>query len=152
MADPKDTPGNKYYHYINMSEVPDSVRFKPKDKLPKRYLVWQALDQFGNVSEPYIKMGTMKAEEYKSECLEKWLLPFILKYHSIPDVYFWPDLATIHYQKDVQNWLNSKGIQFVAKSRNAPNVPQLRPIEKFWALCKQMYSKRDQKPKNIIGF
>jgi hypothetical protein len=35
----------------------------------------------------------MNAEEYKTNSLEKRLKPFIL---------FWTDLATIHYQKDVQ--------------------------------------------------
>jgi hypothetical protein len=44
------------------------VQFKCKKKFLKQYLVWQAIDQFGNVSEAYIKKGTLKAKE---ECLKK---------------------------------------------------------------------------------
>ncbi len=49
----------------------------------------------------------MKAKEYKTECLEERLKPFIDKYHKLKDVLFWPDLATIHFQKDVQRWMRN---------------------------------------------
>jgi hypothetical protein len=88
MCDQKNTSGPKYYNFIDKSSVPDGVRFKCKEKFPKRYLVWQAIDEFGNVSEPYIKIGTLKADEYRIECLEKRLLPFIGKYHSNKEVLF----------------------------------------------------------------
>ena len=45
-------------------------------------MVWQALDQFGNVSEAYIRAGTMRSDEYLRECLEKRLIPFIEKYNK----------------------------------------------------------------------
>jgi hypothetical protein len=152
MVDPENIPGQKYFNFIDKSSVSDKLRFKCKEKFPKKYLVWQAMDQKGNVSEPYIKLGTMKAEEYRKECLEKRLLPFILKYHSIGDVLFWPDLATIHYSGSVQKWLKDNGIQFVQKDRNPPNVPHARPIEQFWFLCKHQYGQRSTPPKNLNGF
>ena len=80
------------------------------------------------------------------------MLPFIEKYHKTSEVLFWPDLATIHYQKDVKQWLVNSGIEFVSKEGNAPNVPQTRPIERFWYFCKVMYSKRTTAPKNLRGF
>jgi hypothetical protein len=39
---------NSYFHAINKTSVSDEHRFKPKQKFPKRFLVWQ----FGNTSEP----------------------------------------------------------------------------------------------------
>lgn len=152
MFDPKNTPGSKWFHFIDKSSVDDSLRFKSKEKFPKRFLVWQAIDEFGNISEPFIKFGTLKAEEYRNECLEKRLLPFIKKYHPNSDVLFWPDLATIHYERSVQNWLRMNNIEYVEKQNNPPNVPNARPIEKFWCFCKRMYGKRPNPPKNLIGF
>uniref|UniRef100_A0AC35U2J0 DDE_3 domain-containing protein n=1 Tax=Rhabditophanes sp. KR3021 TaxID=114890 RepID=A0AC35U2J0_9BILA len=50
-------------------------------------------------------------------------------------------MATCHYQKDVKKFLEENKINFVDKIENAPCVPHLRPIEKFWALCKAEYKK-----------
>lgn len=152
MFDPKNIPGSKWFHFIDKSLVDDSLRFKTEEKFPKRYLIWQAIDEFGNISEPYIKFGTLKAEEYRIECLEKRLIPFIKRYHPNSDVLFWPDLASIHYEKSVQNCLKDNNIEFVAKECNPPNVPNARPIEKFWNLCKRMYGQRSDPPKNLKGF
>ena len=116
MCDPKNTPGPKYYNFIDKSSVPDAMRFKTKEKFPKRYLVWQAIDEKGNVSEPYVKYGTLNSEEYRVECLEKRLLPFIQRYHKIEDILFCPELASIHYEKRVQNWLKTTGINYVKRT------------------------------------
>jgi len=99
------------------------------------------MDQLGNVSEPFVKKGTLKKEEYLDECITKRLIPFIDKYHNRSDVLFWPDMATIHYSGVVTQALNSNNIEFIPKDHNPPNCPQARPIEKFWAICKKAYSK-----------
>ena len=44
---------------------------------------------------------------------------------------FWPDMATIHYSKEVENWLNSMNIRFVSRIGNAPNVPIADPLRDF---------------------
>ena len=85
----------------------------------------------------------MKADEYLRECLVKRLLPFLKSKYQLSDVFFWPDMASIHYEKNVINWLKLKGIQFVKKADNTPNCPQVRPIEKFWSFCKREYSSTD---------
>jgi transposase len=140
-ADPANTNRQKFYNFININSVEDNTRFKPKEKFPKRFLVWQCIDEFGNVSKPYIKCGTLTGVEYRDQCLKKILLPFITKYHNKSDVLFWPDMASIHYEKSVLNWLQTNGINFVPKEDNAPNVPHARPIEQFWKLCKEEYSR-----------
>ena len=58
---------------------------------------------------------------------------FIEKHHSSDDYLFWRDLASSHYAKDTISWMNDKTIKFMPKDMNPPNVPQLRPIEKFLA-------------------
>lgn len=77
------------------------------------------------------------------------MLLFIREHHKINDVLFCPDMATSHYAKEVTA---AESVEFVPKKDNAPNVPQCRPIEKFWAICKARYSKLTRKPKTIEGF
>ena len=48
--------------------------------------------------------------------------------------------------------MKENGLAFVEKQLNAPNVPQARPIEKFWVLCKRQFALRSKVPKNITGF
>jgi hypothetical protein len=57
--------------------------------------------------------------------------------------------TVVHYFTDISNFEN---LNFVSKTDNPPNVPQARPIEKFWALCKSEYGKRSKTPKNLNGF
>ena len=141
--DPKNIDLKKFYNFDDKTKVPDNVRFMGKEKKMKKYLVWQAIDQFGHVSKPYVKFGSLGSDEYRTECLAKRLLPFLKSKYNLSDIIFWPDMASIHYETDVQNWFKSKGIQCVKRGDNTPNCPQLRPIEKFWGLCKKEYSKID---------
>ena len=54
---------------------------------------------------------------------------------------FWPDLASAHYSKRSLEEMERLNIVVVPKSANPPNVPQLRPIENFWAnLKRKIYS------------
>ena len=121
-------------------------------KFPSKYMVWQAMDAFGNVSKPYISNGTMNQHVYLEECLRKRLLPFILAHHDIDDILFWPDLASCHYANIVKEYLNQKNVTFVQKQHNPPNVPQARGIEMFWAICKQRYHAHPGGAKSLHGF
>jgi transposase len=122
---------------------------KPTVSTPK---VWQALDENGNVSDPFISTGTIDAKTYKEECVEKRLVPFIERHHDKTEVLFWPDMATSHYAGIVRESLASHGITFVEKVENAPNVPQARPIERFWSLCKAEYGHRKVGAKSLRSF
>ncbi len=48
--------------------------------------------------------------------------------------------------------MRSQDISFVERPNNAPNCPQVRPIDKYWALCKKQYKKRSKEPKSLNGF
>lgn len=151
-ADPEDVPGRKFYHCLDPIKVKFEDKVKPKTKFFKKYLVWQALDENGNISEPYITMGTINSDTYLKECIKKRLIPFIKRYNSVDSILFWPDLATSHYAGKVTEYLMQQNIDFVPKTKNPPNVPQARAIEQFWAICKQRYSKHNKMPKNLAGF
>uniref|UniRef100_A0A158P562 Tc1-like transposase DDE domain-containing protein n=1 Tax=Tetranychus urticae TaxID=32264 RepID=A0A158P562_TETUR len=150
-SDPEQIPGRKFYSAKSRNSVDDSIRIDPKTKFAQKYLVWQAMDSLGNVSDPYVTTGTINHKVYL-EIIDKYLIPFIEKYHRIEDILFWPDLASSHYQKDVLKFLENKKISFVKKKENTPNLPQARPIEKFWALCKSEYSKRRSVPRRLCDF
>ena len=152
MWDPKDTPGKKYFHASKPQAVSYRHRVKPKAKFPKKILVWQAIDENGNISDPYISEGNMNGPVYLEECIQARLLPFVDKHQNRDEVIFWPDMATSHYTHDVTSYLTEENLDFIKKPDNAPNVPQARGIERFWALCKSEYSKRPLPPNNLRGF
>jgi hypothetical protein len=61
-------------------------------------------------------------------------------------------MSKVHYVKKVTTFLHQNDIEFISKYENAPNVPQARGIEKFWALCKKEYSKRKSASTSITSF
>lgn len=134
-ADPQQIPGKAFYHAASRNGVPPQARVKLTEKFSKKFLVWQCLDSLGNVSKPLVTTETMDGTKYKA-CLRKYLIPFIKKYHQQNKILFWPDMASCHYRVDVVQFLKQRKIAFVDRVSNAPNVPQVRPIERFWALCK----------------
>jgi transposase len=62
---------------------------------------------------------------------------------------FWFDLASAHYTKDTLVRLEELKIQYVPKEENPPNVPQIRPIEKFWANLKRKVYRNNYRPKDV---
>ena len=79
--------------------------------------------------------SAMNGDTYRKQRLPR-LKPFVEKHHAKEDVIFWPDLASAHYEKSVLEELTRLNIKVVKRDDNPPAVPQLRPIEKFWALLK----------------
>ena len=65
-------------------------------------------------------------------------------------VLFWPDLASCHYTKTTLTWLQTNKVAFVPKAINPPNFPELRPIEKYWALIKRKLLKNSGTARNEL--
>lgn len=86
------------------------MRSKKKNNFFKKYLVWQVIDQHGNISEAYISTG-ISGEVYLNYFLS------ILKYHIPSTILFWPDLTTCHYACSVTPYLKDKSIEFVTKKK-----------------------------------
>ena len=149
---PSDVPGKEYFHAADRDEVDYSQKVVPKAKFYKKYLVWQAINENGDVSEPLICEGSLNSQTYLQECVKKGLLPFIDKHYNCEDILFWPDLGTSHYANSVTEYLREQKVEFVPKNSNPPNVPQTRGIKMFWAECKREYKKLPKAPKNLRGF
>lgn len=126
--DPSEIPGKQFYSEKPGCPVPDTEKFKSKTLFAQKILVWQAIDQHGNVSEPFISTGTINGDVYLKECLMKRLLPFINDHHNVEDILFWPDMAQAHYATKVTDWLRSENIDFVGHKENTTNFPAGREV------------------------
>lgn len=145
-ADFNQLPGHQFYTAKKKGEVADKFKKKKVDKFAKKYLVWQAICKCGLKSSFFITSGTVDQNIYIKECLNKRLLPLI-RQHKGP-VLFWPDLATCHYGKLAMKWYEDNGVNIVPKDANPPNCPELRPIEKYWAIMKRKLLKSNKIVKN----
>jgi hypothetical protein len=113
-------------------------------------MVWLAISSKG-ISRAFIvkSKNAINAEIYIKECLNKRLNKFIEKHHSDGKYIFWPDLASSHYANATQAEYVRLNIKVVPKTSNPPNVPQVRPIENFWAILKERVYKNGWTAKNI---
>jgi transposase len=139
-------PGNDGFYSSNLDVTPIEVQLKRKEKFPPKLLIWVAFSEKG-ISKPYIVPSgqAINQDVYINECLNSRLIPFINEHHKNDEVVFWPDLASSHYANKVQDFLKAQKIEYVPKVRNIANVPELRPIEDFWALIKRdVYAKNWQ--------
>ena len=143
-------PGQEFYSATQRGGVKERFRTKKKSKFPSKFLVWQAICSCGLRSASFVTSGSINGEIYVKECLEKRLLPFIRK-HNI-STFFWPDLASCHYSKRALEWFQEKNITLVPKIANPPNCPELRPIERYWALVKKQLKDTKKEAKNIQDF
>jgi hypothetical protein len=65
-------------------------------------------------------------------------------------IVFWPALASAHYYaKDSLARLEELKIEYVPKEETPPNVPQIRPIEKFLANLKRKIYSHNYRPKDV---
>lgn len=140
--DPNEIPGTEYFAKVHGQHISENESVQQKTKFAKKYLVWQAIAEDGDVSEPFITTGTINQHIYLEECLRKRFLPFLESKRDKGKILFWPDLASAHYAHSVTTFMKEQNINFVPKKINSPNVPQIRPIEKYWALCKVDYKRR----------
>jgi hypothetical protein len=130
-------PGNDHFYTTDYSSAPKEVKYRRREKFPKRLLVWLAISPNG-CSEPFFMMsgGAMNGEIYREECVRKRLLPFLASHHATDSILFWPDGASAHYAKKTTALLVEEDIDFVPRESNPPNLPQARPIENIWSLLK----------------
>lgn len=127
-------PGPQYYSVVPGCQIGDDKKTIGFEKFGKKLLIWQAICQCGNKSRIFVTEDTIGADIYIKECLQKRLLPFITNHDG--NTLFWPDLAPAHYANKTLKWYGDNGINYVPKDTNPPNVPELRPIERYWAKVK----------------
>lgn len=142
--------GNSGYYSSDVSATPSPVKFVTKQKFEAKVLVWIAIGPKG-LSRPLIRKSgfSINAQTYLDECIRKRLIPYIHSNYAEGSYVFWPDQATAHYAKTVLEHLNTENIEFVQKTDNPANVPEVRCIEDFWAYLKQLVYKDGWGAKNI---
>lgn len=147
--DSKTLPGPEFYTKVKGGTVDEAVSTIQVDKFGEKVLIWQAICICGLRTSAFFTKGTINADVYMKECLKKRLIPFYEK-HNVLRI-FWPDLASAHYARSTLALLDSKGINFVSKEENPPNCPELRPIERYWALVKRNLKKDGSLSENMQG-
>ena len=150
LADFSQLPGQDFYVADERGNVQEEYRTKKQTKFPKKFLVWQAICSCGKRSQIFVSSGSINTEIYITECLQKRLLPF-LRQHRVP-TYFWPDLASCHYGKKALEWYSNNNVIFVPREANPPNCPELRPVERYWALVKRELKNTGKVSQNISDF
>lgn len=142
--------GNDIFYTDNIQNVPENVRYKKQSKFEKKVMVWVAISSKGMTDAYHVPAGlAINQHVYREECLSKRLLPFLRKKHSRDKFVFWPDLASSHYAKSVQTWLDEHKIEYVPRHLNPANLPEVRPIEDFWAYLKSLVYAEDYQAKTI---
>lgn len=134
-ADFRQIPGQKFYYSKIRGDVPKKYKAILIDKYAKKYMIWQGLCTCGLKTAAYVTNANMTSNLYQKECLEKIVLPFIDE-HKGP-LKFWPDLASCHYSNSTLNFYKENKMDVIPKNHNPPNTPELRPIERYWAIIKQ---------------
>jgi hypothetical protein len=146
----ENMPGNDGYYSSNKSTTDIEVKYRTKAKFPAKILVWVAISENGRSNAYFApKNCAIDSKTYSKECIIKRLIPFLRTHHEDGQYLFWPDLAPAHYSKNTIAVLKENNINFVNREDNPPNVPQLRPIERFWSLLKSKVYEKDWKAKNI---
>jgi len=121
-----------FLRHLMMSRTGNAQNMK------KKVLVWVAISPLG-ISDPLIVRSgfCMNQTVYLNQCIKKRLEPFIKNYHRRGQYLFWPDLASSHYAATVTNHLTKQKIPFMPKLLNPANLPEVRPVEDFWAILKR---------------
>ena len=95
-------------------------------------MVWITVSENG-ISKAFVleQKQAINQTKYLRKCIKACFMPFIEKYHCKENVLFWPDLARRHYARQVTEYFDQNGIQFVCQQKNPQNCPQARPVETF---------------------
>lgn len=142
----KQLPGRSYYYARKRGCVAGKFKNIPIDKFGKKALIWQAICRCGLKSRAFVTFSSITSDLYIKECLQKRLLPFIRQHRS--PVKFWPDLATCHYSNATKEGYEANNVDVLPKRMNPPNCPELRPIERYWAIVKGKMRRSVRNAKN----
>ena len=116
--------GNRFFYSTDPTAASTDIKFRKKKIFEPKIIVWMAMSSKG-VSDmsAHKSKQSIRRNMYLNQCINKRLLLFIDKYHQSGNYLFWPDLASAHYFKSVQERLKEKNVPFVIRKDNPPNVP-----------------------------
>ena len=150
--DPQEAKRKQYVSIVPGHQLPQEARISQKSKFPSKMLVWQAITEDGRVSPAFVMKGTMDGDIYRKKCLQDILKPWLQSLNVQQPILFWPDKASIHYARITIDFLKDNKIEYVSKLDNPTSVPQIRPIERFWELCKRQMKKEGKISSNLAHF
>ena len=126
------------FYTKSLETVPEKIRFAQVKKWPFKVGFWYAISDCG-VSEAYVwSQGlAIDGQRYKTHCLQRRLIPFLVNNGILDQCVFWPDKASSHYSTLVLNYLRGEQLSVIPKQDNPTNFPQCRPIENFHEIIKR---------------
>ena len=130
--------------------LPTNVTQIAVKKFEDKVLIWQAICTCGKKYSIFYTKGTINKDIHIEECLKKRLLP-LYRQHTYKPL-FWPDLVPAHYATLTVDFMEKNKIEFLSKWINPPNVPQLRPNERYWALTKSKFRENPKPVKDMTKF
>ena len=77
---------------------------------------------------------------------------FIQQHHGDYKYIFWPDLSPAHYAKTVLSFFDKNKVQYVAKTDNPQNLPEVAQLKIFGVFLKEKSTRRIGKQKLFINF
>lgn len=141
--------GNDFFYSSDPNSCEESVRYNLVEKFEPKLLVWLAISPKGMTKPVFSQSGlAVNQTMYRDQCLKPKLIPFIRKHYQTDDFIFWPDLASAHCPKSVQEYLEGENVPVVPKEVNPANLPQVRSIEDFWAYLKRIVYEGDWSAKS----
>ena len=142
--------GNNLFYTSDVNETPSSVKYTEMAKYEEKLCLWSAISNKG-ICKPYFALPRtmVNSELYLKECIKKRLMPFIEENHSDGDYIFWPDKAAPHYSDMVTEYFMENDVNYVDKDDNPTNLPECRPIEKFWSILKGHVYKNNWQAKDL---
>ncbi|XP_047993581.1 uncharacterized protein LOC125240438 [Leguminivora glycinivorella] len=143
-------PGPQYFTVRKGEQLDEGKTSIYAEKFGSKAMVWQAICECGMKSTAYITTSTMTTDVYIKECLKKRILPLIRRHRG--STLFWPDLASCHYASRTREWMEANGVEYVEKSMNPPNYPEVRPIEEYWAIMKRILRQRFSSADSVKKF
>lgn len=116
-------------HRLKRWEFDDEEIFFQTVKFPTKIMVWGAIHKGGRTSL-YIVEGTMTADKYSSEVLDKHLKPY-MRENCRQWYRLYQDGASSHTAKLTKRRVAAMRLKVMT---SPPNSPDINPIENIWGL------------------
>lgn len=117
---------------VSFKDIPENERSVPRFQSASSVMVWGAICKRGKLPLVFIEKGVkINAQYYKTEVLEKVLLPNLQKLYGDDYYVFQQDGAPAHTSNVVQDWCETNLTDFLKKDEWPPSSPDLNPLDFF---------------------
>lgn len=125
-------PQNDRVWSVSIDNIPESQHYVQRYQNASSLMVWGAISKRGKLPLVFIDQGAkINAQYYKTEVLEKVLLPNVQSMYGSEYFCFQQDGAPSHTARVVQEWCTQNLADFLPKNEWPPNSPDLNPLDYF---------------------